>query len=258
MTTTQAAPALRYKEASFSYGGSPTLTGVTGEIQPGEALALIGPNGAGKTTLLRGILGTVQVSGTMEILGRTDGKVPKGAIGYVPQVADLDVAFPVTVRQVVMMGLYAELGWFRRPGSAHRKRVEAALDRVGMSDRAGLRFGELSGGQRQRVLLARSIVASPKMILLDEPFNGLDEPNREALLEIIHSVKREGVAVVVSTHDLKLAYECCEDVALLAGQQIAFGPIDEVLVPDNLEKAYGGRSSDELVGSGLGEEIHVG
>ena len=258
MTATQAAPALRYENASFSYGGSPTLTGVTGEIQPGEALALIGPNGAGKTTLLRGILGTVQVSGTMEILGRAGGKVPKGAIGYVPQVADLDVTFPVTVRQVVMMGLYAELGWFRRPGSAHRKRVEAALDRVGMSDRAGLRFGELSGGQRQRVLLARSIVASPKMILLDEPFNGLDEPNREAWLEIIHSVKREGVAVVVSTHDLKLAYECCEDVALLAGRQIAFGPIDEVLAPDNLEKAYGGRSSDELVGSGLGKELHVG
>ena len=257
MTTTQAA-ALRYGEASFSYGGPPILTGVTGEIRPGEALALVGPNGAGKTTLLRGILGTVQVSGTMEILGRSDGKVPKGAIGYVPQVADLDITFPVTVRQVVMMGLYAELGWFRRPGSAHRKRVSAALDRVGMSDRAGLRFGELSGGQRQRVLLARSIVASPKMILLDEPFNGLDQPNREALLEIIHSVKREDVAVVVSTHDLKLAYECCEEVALLAGRQIAFGPIDEVLTPDNLEKAYGGRSSDELVGSGLGEELHVG
>ncbi|MEZ2121596.1 MULTISPECIES: metal ABC transporter ATP-binding protein [unclassified Corynebacterium] len=258
MATTQSAPALRYVDASFSYGGPPTLTGVTGEIQPGEALALIGPNGAGKTTLLRGILGTVSVSGTMEILGRTDGKVPKGSIGYVPQVAELDTTFPVTVRQVVMMGLYAELGWFRRPGAAHRERVDAALERVGMSDRANLRFGQLSGGQRQRVLLARSIVASPKMILLDEPFNGLDEPNREALLGIIHSVKREGVAVVVSTHDFKLAYECCEDVALLAGRQIAFGPISRVLTPANLEQAYGSRSTDQLVGSGLEEELHVG
>lgn len=255
MTDRSKTPALSYDNCSFSYGGSPALTGVTGEVFPGEALALIGPNGAGKTTLLRGILDTVTVTGTMRVLGGDLKKVKKGAIGYVPQVADLDTSFPVTVSQVVGMGLYAELGWFRRIGAGHRKRIHAALERVGMDDRAKMLFANLSGGQRQRVLLARSIVANPKLILLDEPFNGLDEPNREALLSIIQSVKEEGVAVVVSTHDLKLAHVTCEKVALLAGRQIAFGPIGEVLVPHYVEAAYGGRSTDQLVGTGLEEGV---
>lgn len=245
-------PALAYDNASFSYGGTPILTGVTGRVYPGEALALIGPNGAGKTTLLRGILGTVDVTGTQSILGSTTGSVPKGAIGYVPQVADLDVTFPVSVRQVVGMGLYAELGWFRWLGRSHKQRVTAALERVGMAQRAHTRFGNLSGGQRQRVLLARSIVASPQMILLDEPFNGLDEPNREALLSIIASVKQEGVAVIVSTHDLKLAYVACEKAVLLAGRQIAFGSLDEVLTRENITVAYGGGAIDGLVDAGTG------
>lgn len=247
-------PALTYNNCSFSYGGPPSLTGVTGELYPGEALALIGPNGAGKTTLLRGILGTVTISGAMTLLGGDPKRVPKGAIGYVPQVADLDITFPVTVAQVVAMGLYAELGWFKRVGRAHRKRIDAALERVDMLHRAKFRFGDLSGGQRQRVLLARSIVASPKMILLDEPFNGLDEPNREALLGIIDSVKKENVAVVVSTHDLKLARVSCEKVALLAGRQIAFGSLSSVMTRENIDAAYGGGSSDELVGSGVSGE----
>ena len=131
----------------------------------------------------------------MKILGGPVTKVRKGAIGYVPQVADLDPTFPVTVRQVVEMGLYGEVGWLGRITGERRKRVDQALDRVDMLGRAGRRFGDLSGGQKQRVLLARSIVARPKLILLDEPFNGLDEPNRLKLLDLIHSVKAEGVAL---------------------------------------------------------------
>lgn len=235
-------PAIEFRDAAFSYGGPPALSGVTAAVAPGEALALIGPNGSGKTTLLRGILRAVDVAeGELRVLGVAPGKVRRGAIGYVPQVTDLDPTFPVSVRQVVEMGLYGELGWWRRIGGGQRRRIDAALERVDMKSREGMRFGDLSGGQQQRVLLARSIVARPELILLDEPFNGLDEPNRRALLELIRQLKREGVAVLVSTHDLSLAHETCEKVLLLAGRQVAFGPREEVLTADVIALAYGPR-----------------
>lgn len=232
-------PALSFEDVDLSYGRTPALSGINLSLDPGQALALIGPNGAGKTTLLRGILGTVRVSGDLRILGHQVGRVPAGRIGSVPQSADLDLSFPVTVSHVVEMGLYAELGWLGRLTSAHRKRVRDVLERVGLEHRANDRFGELSGGQRQRVLLARSIVAQAQLILLDEPFNGLDGPNRSALLAIVRSLKEEGVAVVVSTHDMVLAEEVCEQTLLLAGRQIAFGPTREVLVDDIIRQAYG-------------------
>lgn len=240
-------PALEFRNAAFSYGARPALTGVTATVMPGEALALIGPNGSGKTTLLRGILRSVSVTGTMKVLGGEARDVRRGTIGYVPQVTDLDPTFPVTVKQVVEMGLYGELGWWRRMSGEQRARVAEALERVDMRERASLRFGDLSGGQQQRVLLARSIVARPQLILLDEPFNGLDEPNRRALLKLIRAVKAEGVAVVVSTHDLSLAHETCEKALLLAGHQVAWGPREEVLVPDVIARAYGSRGSAVLV-----------
>lgn len=220
-------------DASFGYGGRAVLTGVTGTLAAGEALALLGPNGSGKTTLLRGVLGAVRLlGGTMRIAG--------GAVGYVPQSADLDLTFPVTASKVVEMGLYRELGWFSRVGRQGRRRVDAALERVGMAEHGSVRFGQLSGGQRQRVLVARALVARPALVLLDEPFNGLDEPTRRMLLQIIVDMKSEGVAVMASTHDLALARGTCENVMLLAGRQIALGPIDEVLTTDNLTRAYGG------------------
>lgn len=244
-------PAISFEDAAFSYGGDPVLVGVTGKVYPGEALALIGPNGSGKTTLLRGVLRTVKVSGTMNVLGTSVDKVKRGRIGYVPQVADLDPTFPVTVRQVVEMGLYGEVGWLRRLTGDQKRRIDAALERVDMLKRQHRRFGDLSGGQKQRVLVARAIVSRPKLILLDEPFNGLDQPNRVALLEIIEAVKDEGVAVIVSTHDLSLAHEVCEKVLLLANRQIGFGFRDDVLVPELIVQAYGGLSSDELINAGV-------
>lgn len=231
------------KDLALGYSGVPAAWDITLDVQAGEGLALIGPNGSGKTTLLRAVLGDVRIlSGTLEVGAST--------IGYVPQNNDLDPTFPVSAREVVTMGLYGELGWGSRPGRAHRARVEEALERVGMAERASMRFGRLSGGQRQRILVARALVARPQLILMDEPFNGLDQPNRDALVRILTDLKNDGVGVVVSTHDLVLAREVCEQVALLAGRQIAFGPRQEVLVPRLVEEAYGSSGSDRLLDLG--------
>lgn len=241
-------PVVVLDDAAFAYNSRTVLTGVTGTVVGGEALALIGPNGSGKTTLLRGLLGLVRVAaGSLRVNGAAPGRAPRGSIGYVPQVADLDPSFPVTVLDVVLMGTYSRLGLMRRPGRRERRRCREALDAVGLSELASRRFGTLSGGQRQRVLVARCIAAEPRLILLDEPFNGLDQPNRDALLDIIARLKDRGIGVVVSTHDLVLARQTCEKAALLAGRQIAFGPRAEVLVPALIEQAYGGAGSDRLL-----------
>ena len=218
----------------------------------GQALALVGPNGSGKTTLLRALLGMVRIpSGQVRVVGAAPGRAPRGSLGYVPQVADLDPTFPVTVREVVQMGMYSQMRLWQRAGSV-RARAQSALEAVGLADRALDRFGDLSGGQQQRVLVARCVAARPRLILLDEPFNGLDQPNRDALLDIVATLKSQGTAIVVSTHDLVLAKVACEQVALLAGRQIAFGPREEVLVPELVSQAYGGWGDDSLVRLSLG------
>ena len=229
------------KDLALGYSGVPAAWDIAFDLRAGEALALIGPNGSGKTTLLRAVLGDVRIlSGALEVGART--------IGYVPQNADLDPTFPVSAREVVTMGLYGELGWGSRPGRAHRARVEEALERVGMAERASMRFGRLSGGQRQRILVARALVARPQLILMDEPFNGLDQPNRDSLVSIVRQATADGVGVVVSTHDLALAHLTCARACLLSGRQIAFGPVDEVLTEGLLAQAYGA-GNDALTGA---------
>jgi len=229
--------ALRVSNAAFAYGPTPALTGMNFQILPGQAVALIGPNASGKSTLLKGVLGLIQrTSGTVEVLGASPA--PAGAVGYVPQTDQLDPQFPITLAQVVMMGRYRSLGWFRLPGRIDREAVAAALEAVGLRDRAKTRFGELSGGQQQRGLLARAIASGPRLLLLDEPFNGLDQQNRDALIDTVRRLKADGVAVLVSTHDLELARAVCDCVLLVNGAQVAFGPLDDVLTLDNVQRAF--------------------
>lgn len=238
---------LKFHSSNLTYPGAGSNVAVTGldlELAPGRALALIGPNGAGKTTFLKAILGQVHASGTAEVLGREPGNAPSGSIGYVPQLADLDATFPVRARDVVTMGLIHKQGLFGRLKSADAQRVDSALTQVDLLDKAQQRFGTMSGGQKQRVLLARAIAAQPKLILLDEPFNGLDQPNRDALLRIIEVVKAEGVSVVVSTHDISLAEAVAEQLLLLAGRQVACGSLKEVMTDANMAAAYGGRARE--------------
>ena len=245
--TAAAEPVVTLEDASFSYGSSTVLTGVTGRVPAGQALALVGPNGSGKTTLMRALLGMVTVSrGRVRVNGAAPGRAPRGSVGYVPQLSDLDPTFPVTVREVVQMGMYSQLGILRRPGAEARRRALEALDSVGLADRADRRFGTLSGGQQQRVLVARCVAARPRLILLDEPFNGLDAPSRDIITGLIADLTADGVGVIVSTHDLSLARDVCSQACVLASRLVALGPTDEALAPEVLARAYGS-SADEAI-----------
>ena len=235
-------PALVLQGVGVSFDGVTALEEVDAVVEAGDSVALIGPNGAGKSTLLRAILGLVPLSaGRIEVLGTTPRQA-RPHVAYVPQADTLDPQFPITVGQVVMMGRYPSIGWIRRPGREDRRVAAEALERVGLTDRSGDRFGTLSGGQRQRVLIARAICQNARLLLLDEPFNGVDAVTQEAILEILAELRADGVAVVMPTHDLAVAHLACGDACLLNRRQLAFGPIDEILDPAMLRRTYDGQA----------------
>ena len=226
-------PLLTIQQGAFSYGGAPALHDVNITVHPGEAVALIGPNGSGKSTLLKGILGLIPI-----VEGTLSGDFRESDIGYLPQNEHIDPEFPVTLKQVVTMGRYRRLGPFRLLSSQDKNAVTQALEAVGLSNVASKRFGLLSGGQQQRGFLARALATQPSLLLLDEPFNGLDQPNREALLATLRDLKEKGVAIIVTTHDLDLAREVCDSVMFVNGKQIAFGPTQDVLTLENLQEVF--------------------
>lgn len=231
-------PLVDLSDAAFGYGGEPAVEQVTARILGGESVALIGPNGSGKSTLLKGLLGLIDLeSGSAQVLGEGPGKRLE-QIGYLPQADRRSADIPVTAAQVVAMGLYRELGAFRRVGSPERERVRVALARVGLEHADKTQFQAFSGGQQQRVILARALVNNPKLVLLDEPFNGLDQPNREALLDTLNRLRASGTAIIVSTHDLDLARATCSHVLLLNKYQIGFGPIETTLTLDLINKTF--------------------
>jgi len=241
---------LRLDGAAFTHPGGGGVAGLDLTIGPGEAVALIGPNGAGKSTLLKGVLGLVpRTAGTMTIgTNATDAGTGRegaahaqgGMIGFLPQSSDFDPDFPINLEQVVMQGRYRRLGLIRWPGREDRAAVRRALETVGLAHLAKRRFAELSGGQRQRGLLARALAGEPRLLLLDEPFNGLDQLNRDALVDTLRTLKQQGVAVLVSTHDLELAKLVCDSVVLVNGTQLAFGPVAEVLTLGNVQECFEG------------------
>lgn len=231
-------PIVELKDAAFGYGGAPAVDSVTARVEAGESVALIGPNGSGKSTLLKGLLGLIDLEGgEARVLGSAPGK-RLDQIGYLPQADRRASDIPVTAFQVVSMGLYRKLGPFRRLGTAERKLVRDALRQVGLEAEADTVFHSLSGGQQQRIILARALVNAPKLILLDEPFNGLDQPNREALLDTLNQLRASGTAIVVSTHDLDLARAVCSHVLLLNTTQIGFGPIASTMTLDLINKTF--------------------
>jgi manganese/iron transport system ATP-binding protein len=233
---------LVFDDVAVTYGVVPVLENVSGTVAPGSAVALVGPNGGGKSTLIRAVLGLVPlVRGEIRVLGHRPAAA-RAEIGYVPQADTLDPDFPVSVAQVVLMGRYRGVGWLRLPGRVDRAAAAAALAEVGLADRGRDRFGILSGGQRQRVLLARALVSQPRLLLLDEPFNGIDATSQQSLLAALARARAAGAAVVVSTHDLSIAHLACDQVCLLNRHQFGFGPVDAILTTERLRDTYGAQA----------------
>ncbi len=243
MSTTAAAPAcLSLKDVTIAYGDRPALEHVTLSVPHGAQVAIVGPNGAGKSTLFKALVGLLPVrSGSMLLRDREPGK-HGDTIAYVPQREEIDWGFPVTVHDVVMMGRYGSLGWFRRPGAADREVVARSLDELGIAALAKRAIGELSGGQQQRVFLARALAQEPHVLLLDEPFTGVDVGAREALLALLARLRVKGITVLVSTHDMETAAQRFALVALLNGRLIAYGEPASVFTPEHLSAAFGGHA----------------
>jgi ABC-type Mn2+/Zn2+ transport system ATPase subunit len=213
------------------YGRAAAIEDVDFEVPTGQRIALLGPNGGGKTTLLRVLLGELKpMRGTLEVRARC---------ATVPQTERSRLDFPVSALDVALMGALPRLPWWSRPGAADRRAAHTALERVGVGERAGDTFGELSGGQRQRVLIARGLVQDARLLLLDEPFAGLDMPAARGLESLMAELAAEGRGIVIATHDLRQARRW-DLVLCLNRHQIAFGRPDEVLDRDVLEATYAG------------------
>jgi manganese/zinc/iron transport system ATP- binding protein len=236
-------PAIEVHDLCVTYGQKPVLWDIDVAIPEGTLAAIIGPNGAGKSTLLKAVLGLVPTaSGYTRTLGAPINTVRR-AIAYVPQRESVDWDFPVSVLDVVLMGRYGKLGWFRRPSRNDRIAAERCLEMVGMSHASRRQISQLSGGQQQRVFLARALAQEASLYLMDEPFAGVDATTEHAIIEILRNLRDSGKTVVAVHHDLQTAPEYFDWMVLLHFHLVASGPTNTVFTPDNLQKTFGGRLS---------------
>ena len=236
-------PALRVSGLSFRYPSSPpdlsVLDDIHFTIQPGERVALVGPNGAGKSTLLKLVLGLeTYKTGSIEVYGNPAHKCLH-RVAVVPQRSSVDWRFPVTVRQVVMMGRYVHLGWLKAPKAIDREIVGRALATMDIESLADQQVGELSGGQQQRVMLARALAHDADLLLLDEPLNHVDIKTQELIYHTLEDLTTRGKAVIVSTHDLGVLSQHFTRALFLDGRVIADGPVRDVLTPETIAQSYG-------------------
>jgi manganese/iron transport system ATP-binding protein len=208
----------------------------------GSVTALVGVNGAGKSTLFKALMGLLpHSSGQVRIAGGTvEDALSRNLVAYVPQAEEVDWTFPVLVEDVVMMGRYGHMGFFRRSRPIDRQAVDAALARVNIADFRRRQIGELSGGQKKRVFLARAIAQEAKVILLDEPFTGVDVQTEQAIIALLMAMRDEGRVMLVSTHDLGSVPEYCDRVVMVKGTVLASGPTETTFTPENLRLAFGG------------------
>jgi manganese/zinc/iron transport system ATP- binding protein len=242
------ANAITVNELTVDYDGVTAIKDVYFAVRAEELTAIVGPNGAGKSTLIKALLGLIPTrTGTISCFG-TSPKQYRKDISYVPQRAQIDWEFPANVFDVVAMGLYGELGLLRRFSSAHKDRVHSALTDVDMADFATRQISQLSGGQQQRVFLARSIVQDSELILLDEPFGGIDAKSEVVIVDILRRQKQNGKSIVAVHHDLSTVKDYFDDVILLNKTVTAFGPVDDVFTKSNVEKTYGVSNLDFLTG----------
>ncbi|MCS6853856.1 MAG: metal ABC transporter ATP-binding protein [Elioraea sp.] len=232
-------PALAVRNLTVAYGGMVALTDVSWQVAPGTLAAVIGPNGAGKSTLLKAVLGLIpRLSGEVLLFGRPFAEV-RHRVAYLPQRAAVDWDFPLTALDVAAQGRYPQVGWFRPLPRRERERARAALAEVGLADHADRRIGALSGGQQQRVFLARALALEADLMLMDEPFAGVDAASEAAILAVLRRLAREGRTVVAVHHDLATARSIFSEVLLLNGRVIACGPMATTFTAEALARTYG-------------------
>jgi len=230
---------LEVKSVDIGYGDKTTLHDLTFSVPHGAHVAVIGPNGAGKSTLFKALVGLLPLQkGHILIHGLSLGH-HKDCVAYVPQREEVDWRFPVTVSDVVMMGRFDHQGWFKGASKTDKIVVEKSLAQMGISDLSTRSISDLSGGQQQRVFLARSLAQEPHILLMDEPFTGVDAPTQEATLKLLDDLRNTQVTVLISTHDLNLAATRFDFMLLLNHRLIVFGKPDEVMKRENLAKAFG-------------------
>jgi ABC-type Mn2+/Zn2+ transport system ATPase subunit len=230
---------LEVRDLAAGYDGRPAIEGIAFGIPPGQMVGVIGPNGAGKSTLFKAILGLIPRHRGQILLHDVDALRHRALMGYVPQLDQVDRTFPVTVRDLVMMGRYPRIGWLRHPGPADALAVQQALERVDLAGLADRQIGELSGGQAQRAFLARVLAQDPHLLLLDEPVSGVDTTTQHAILAVLEALRNEGKTVVVATHDLNCVIERFDQVLCINQRLIAYGPPDAVFREEVLERTYG-------------------
>ncbi len=253
--TTSAAPlaeaAISVEGLSVHYDGVTALESVSVTLGRGQVCGLIGVNGSGKSTLFKCLMGLVPAQeGSVYLFGRTHTAARKEKlVAYVPQAEDVDWNFPVSVGDVVLMGRYAHMGPARRPSQADRAAVEDALERVGLSELRGRQIGELSGGQKKRAFVARGIAQDAQLLLLDEPFAGVDKASELTLIALLRELKEEGRTVLVSTHDLAGIPQLCDSAILLHRRILAEGLPSEVLTHENLARTFGAAGPAAVVPS---------
>lgn len=238
-----AASGIQVCGATVTYrNGHTALRDARFEIPVGTITALVGVNGSGKSTLFKAVMGFVRLArGHVTVLGLPARQaLRRRLIAYVPQSEDVDWNFPVLVEDVVMMGRYGHMGWLRRPRLEDRRAVDTALRRVGMEALRHRQIGELSGGQRKRVFLARALAQDARVILLDEPFTGVDVTTEDAIIELLGQLRGEGRVMLVSTHNLGSVPEFCDRAVLLNRTVLAYGPTGQVFTRANLQAAFGG------------------
>jgi manganese/iron transport system ATP-binding protein len=238
-----AEPGIAVRDLTVTYrNGHTAIEGASFSLGMGSICALVGVNGSGKSTLFKAIMGFVRPSrGEVRLCGMpVADALARGTVAYVPQSEDVDWNFPVLVQDVVMMGRYGHMGFLRIPSRDDRRKVDLALERVGMTAYRTRQIGELSGGQKKRVFLARSLAQEGRIILLDEPFTGIDVKTEEAIVGLLKELRAAGHLMLVSTHNLGSVPDFCDQVVLINRKVLAAGPTATVFTQANLEHAFGG------------------
>ncbi|MBE2198883.1 MAG: metal ABC transporter ATP-binding protein [Anaerolinea sp.] len=244
--------AIEVEDLTMAYGNKPVLWDIDLHVPEGVLMAVVGPNGAGKTTLIKTILGLLKPAAGRILIYDKPYAEQRKQVAYVPQRGSVDWDFPTSVLDIVMMGRYGRLGWFKRPGSHDKRLALESLEKVGMTKFAQRQISQLSGGQQQRTFLARALVQDAQVYFMDEPFQGVDATTERAIVHLLKDLRAAGKTVVVVHHDLQTVPEYFDWVTLLNVRRIASGPVAEVFTDENLRLTYGGRVAFLSRSNGVG------